>query len=90
MSDVDRLTNRGQQYYADRRQDGVSHEQAMADALHSYGEQRGPRANLRKRSQNRVRRGGWVAPLQGAQFEGLTTAVGEGAAGSGDSGGVGS
>lgn len=81
MSDLDRLTNRGQQYYADRRQDGVSHEQAMADALHSYGEQRGPRANLRKRSQNRVVRGGWVAPLSGDQFAGLGEAVGGGATG---------
>ena len=92
VGDIDRLTHQGQQYYADRRQDGVSHEQAMKDALHSYGEQRGPRSNLR-RSQ-RVRRGGWVAPLQPTQFEGLTVAVGPGAPGDagtgGDAGGDGS
>lgn len=78
MSDLDRLTHQGQMYYSDRRQDGVSHEQAMKDALHSYGVQRGERASLRKRPQNRVRRGGWVAPLQGAQFQGLASAVGPG------------
>lgn len=92
-SDLDRLTHQGAQYYADRRQDGVSHEQAMADALHSYGEQRGERVNLRRNPRNRYRRGGWVAPLQGAQFSGLAANVGTGAngegGGAGDAGGGG-
>jgi hypothetical protein len=88
-SDLSRLTDQGQQYYADRRQDGISHEQAMADALHSYGKQRGKRANLRSNPQNRIRRGGWVAPLQGAQFLGLAANVGEGANGEGGGAGDG-
>ena len=34
------LTATGQDYYADRRQEGASHEQALADARHSYGVRR--------------------------------------------------
>lgn len=87
------LTDRGQMYYADQRQDGVPHDVAMKDAIHSYGIQRGKRANLRR--QGTRSRGGWVAPLQGAQFAGLYNAVGSdangdtgaGDAGSGDGGG---
>jgi hypothetical protein len=88
-SDLDQLTHQGQQFYADARQDGATHEQAMKDALHSYGKQRGKRANLRRDPRNVVRRGGWVAPLQGAQFMGLAANVGEGANGEGGDGGGG-
>ena len=80
------LTTRGQMYYADQRQDGVSHEIAMKDAIHSYGIQRGPRRDLRQK-RHRTYRGGWVAPLQGAQFAGLVDAVGPDAPGDTTTGG---
>ena len=35
-----RLTLTGQLCYADRIADGVGHDQALADARHSYGERR--------------------------------------------------
>lgn len=31
------LTHQGQAYYADRRSEGASHEDALADARYSYG-----------------------------------------------------
>lgn len=92
-SDLSTLTPQGQQFYADARQDGVSHEQALADARHSYGVQRGAGTNLRRNRKNRVTRGGWVAPLSGDQFSGLASAVGPSSvmtgtdSGAGDGGG---